>query len=343
MNEVKWYLVSGDDSDVAVSTRIRLARNLTGYPFPSRLDADPAKRLLSTLKLVCEQHLNEKYELSFFLMDTMDDSTRLMLVERHVISPDFAKSTENRALMLSSDERISIMINEEDHLRIQVMGAGLDLEQAYSIADDIDSILSKHCDFSFDEQLGYLTSCPTNLGTGLRASVMLHLPALEGIGDIAALAKAISKIGLTLRGSYGEGSKPRAAMYQLSNQVTLGLSEADALKNLGAVAGQIISRERTVRDGIDRTALEDKVLRAYGILQNARILSSDEFFMLISSIRLGISMSIIEDITFGRIAELINMAGPACIVKSAGRPLDAAERDIMRAGIVRERLTEKTT
>ena len=345
MDNNKWYLSEGAELDVAVSTRVRLARNISGTPFPGRMSAAQAVEICERCKAAAQSLPDSLPPLDFFMMDSMDDSTRLMLVERHVISPDFANGTEGKALLLSRDESISIMVGEEDHLRIQVMRPGLDLEGAHQIAEQLDTLLIAALPIAFDEQLGFLTACPTNLGTGLRASVMLHLPALEQTKGIAMLTAAVSKIGLTLRGSYGEGSRPRAGLYQLSNQVTLGLSEADAIKNLSAVTGQVLAKERRARQDMPSLLLEDSVFRALGLLQNARVLSGEEFSNEISRVRLGLSMGIIEGapVTLPQISELIHMAGAACIIKAAGRPLEAPERDQLRAAMVRQSLNKSTT
>jgi len=343
MSTVKWYLETGAELDVAVSTRVRLARNINGLPFPGRLSAADADVVIEKCRAALKNPPEGLPPLDFFLMESMDDSTRLMLVESRVISPDFAGMPEGRALALSRDESISVMINEEDHIRIQVMRAGLDLEGAYAIASALDAMFCEALDIAFDDQLGFLTCCPTNLGTGLRASVMLHMPALSEQKELGRLSAAVSKIGLTLRGSFGEGTKPRADMYQLSNQVTLGLSEQDAIKNLGAVTGQVIARERKSRGEMDRTTLLDSVYRAKGLLQNAQILSTGEFMSEASKLRMGVAMNLFDEpvIALPELQELMNRAGAASIIKLAGRPLEAAERDNMRASLVRETLNTK--
>ena len=231
------------------------------------------------------------------------------------------------------------MIGEEDHLRIQVMQAGLELDRAYRTADELDTALDSRLHFAFDDRLGYLTQCPTNLGTGMRASLMLHLPALQDGGAIQQLANTVSKLGLTIRGLYGEGSKPEGAIYQLSNQVTLGISESAAIENLKGIAAQIIREERAGREELCRNPhFEDRVWRSLGILRTARLLRGDEFMSLISNLRVGVSLGMIEGISLDLIGGLIGDAQPATVMAMAGKEMEPAERDAARAEMVRTRL-----
>lgn len=334
----KWYTSCGNQSNTAISTRIRLARNIAGIPFPSRMTAEQRKEVNAAVKeaIICDSEAAKKYK--YIEMDSLPDITVMSMVERHLISPEFIKARENKALILSDDESVSIMLCEEDHIRIQVMRAGLALDEAYAEADRIDNLLGDKLTYAFNERLGYLTECPTNLGTGLRASVMLHLPALEMAGAVNRLASTVSKIGLTIRGTYGEGTKATASMYQLSNQVTLGISEKAAIENLKSIAAQAMAQEDTARQNLDTEALEDSAYRALGTLKFARILSGDEFMKLISRVRLGVAAGVISDITLEKIEELIIDAGAATLQANAGQPMDAPERDRLRAKLIRERL-----
>lgn len=288
----KWYENSVEA--VTVSTRVRLARNLSNVPFPGAMSA---AQMLETNRKIADTLCNGNSVLSKSLhcvqMDRLQDAEALAMVERHVISTKFAKNRGNRMLILSEDESISIMLGEEDHIRIQVLLPGFRLEEAYDIADKIDTVLSEELPIAFDEELGFLTECPTNLGTGLRASVMLHLPAVARRGEIGQLAETVSKIGLTIRGTYGEGSKCDASLYQLSNQVTLGLTEQAAIQNLTTIAKQIIDKEQKERAALNRSVLEDYVYRAWGILTNARVLTSKEMMELVSRVKLGIDCGIL--------------------------------------------------
>lgn len=338
MNNEKWYMSTGEMADAVISTRIRLARNIAGVPFPSRMNADQRKQLNETVRKAVFSDNELKSTLRYVEMDTLNAVTVMSMVERHVISPEFAKNSAGRGLIISDDESVSIMLCEEDHIRIQVMRAGLALDEAYALADKIDDILDSKLTYAFDQRLGYLTECPTNLGTGLRASVMLHLPALESCGMIGRLQSTVSKIGLTVRGTYGEGSKAKAAMYQLSNQVTLGISEQAAVSNLKSIAQQAMSQERNARAAMNSDWLEDSAYRALGVLKYARSLSTDEFMELISKVRLGISTGHIKEIGLESVGPLIIDCGAATLQEHAREELDAASRDRLRAKLVRERL-----
>ena len=233
--------------------------------------------------------------LKYIESDDIPEQELAAMVERHIISPDFARNHRGRAVAISEDESISIMIGEEDHLRIQVIVSGDDIDKAYDLADRVDTALNERLGFAYHNTLGYLTECPTNIGTGLRASVMLHLPVCESRGEINSIADAAGKIGLTVRGMYGEGSTAKASLYQVSNQITLGISEQNAIENLKAIASQIVEREKHERTVLLPLKLEDTVFRALGTLKYARLLDSEEFMNLISMIKLGIDEGIIED------------------------------------------------
>ena len=333
----KWYISSGNDSDVVISTRIRLARNLADTPFPIKMTNEQkrgvGKRVYAVLK-------NSEMARDFDLIDMneVDDAAAVSMVEKHLISPDFAKFRKNASLILSHDESVSVMLCEEDHIRLQVMSAGLNLEGAYVIADKLDSILDEKLDYAFSDELGFLTSCPTNLGTGMRASVMLHLPALREIGQINNLARTVGKLGLTLRGAYGENTSAAADFYQLSNQVTLGISEKNAMDNLKAIAMQIVSQERKAREELkENDNFQDKIYRAMGILKYARKINSKEFMNLISLVRLGVSQGLF-DIKYEIIGELIAKMQPATLMAEANAELDVDLRDKLRAKLIREKL-----
>lgn len=332
----KWYRLSGAEGDVVISTRIRLARNLTGVPFPAAMNPEQKQ---SVVEAVCAalRPLEEPFRLAD--MGKLSPRDSLSLVERHLISPEFARSGAGSALLLTENEEIALMVNEEDHLRLQVMRPGLDLDGAYERADRLDSALDEKLHFAFDQRLGYLTQCPTNLGTGMRASLMLHLPALQERGAIQQLAVTVSKLGLTIRGMYGEGTKPQGAIYQLSNQVTLGISEREAIDNLKGIAAQIIREERAGREQWQKNPhFEDMVWRSLGLLRTARLLTGDEFMALVSNLRLGIAMGVIPDIPLETAGALINDVQPATLMAAAGRDMEPAERDALRARTVRERL-----
>lgn len=333
----RWYLEELAQNGVAVSSRIRLARNLAGMPFPSRMTAEDRRELNERVKnAIIDSNSPFAKSLKYINMSDVPEIQKYAMVERHIISPEFAAKTDDSAIILSEDESISIMIGEEDHLRIQVIAAGLELKKAYDLAESVDTFLYDALHFAFDSNLGYLTECPTNLGTGLRASVMLHLPALETSGEIVGLIDSISKIGFTVRGMYGEGSKSIASLYQVSNQITLGISENNALENLKAITSQLIEKEQNARSLLNKIEVEDVCWRALGILQNARILSSEEMINLISRVRLGKSMGIINKEC--EPIKILIEAQPFMLMQANGA-MDAVDRDISRANTVREALS----
>ena len=322
-------------SEAVVSTRIRLARNLKEYPFPVRLSDDKAQEIVEKVG----EALND-CGIKFHRVDSnnVSDAVLMSMIERHLVSPDFLSKDKGRAVYLSDDNTVSIMVNEEDHIRLQVIKDGFELDEAFEIADKIDNILSKKLSFAFHERLGYLTQCPTNLGTGMRASVMLHLPALDMSGTVYRIGANLSKLGLTMRGLYGESTKPAGAFFQLSNQVTLGISEKAAIENLKNITTQLISQEMRAREGLlNRIEIEDKICRALGILKSARLMDHNEAMQLLSLVRLGVTSKKLETLSADSIDKLIVEIQPASIMSRYGENMNAAERDIKRAGIIRER------
>lgn len=333
---MNWYKNKGNEGDIVLSTRVRLARNMTEYPFPARLDETQKKDIGTIVRDIIDA--DKSFELDFIDMSALSSAQTVSLAEKHLISPEFACDTLGRSLLLSKDEDISIMICEEDHIRIQTVYAGLSLEEAYETATKIDSILENKLSYAFDENLGYLTQCPTNIGTALRASVMLHLPALSKKGAMQRLSTTVAKLGLTLRGSYGEGSEVSGDIYQLSNQVTLGISEEAAIKNLNSIAMQIITQEKQARAALikDEDYL-DRIYRAYGILKSAYKLTSKELINLVSYVRVGVSEGILS-IPTEKLREMTVVLQPATLNAQSGKVLTQTERDILRSQKVREEL-----
>lgn len=333
----EWYKALGKESDVVVSTRVRIARNLEKIPFPARLSDEQIMEVNSKIKSAINE-INDDFfgRLKVIEMNDVTEEEAFSMVERHIISPEFAVSRKNKVLAISQDEKISIMLCEEDHLRIQVIMPGLALKEAYEVADRLDTALSEKLSFAYDEHFGFLTQCPTNLGTGLRASLMLHVPIMEGNGALASISESVSKFGLTVRGLYGEGTKSSASLYQLSNQITLGISEQAALSNLESIAMQIISKEREDRKLLNKLVLEDSVMRAFGLLKYQRIISSEEFMNLISKIKLGCAMGIL-DIDGSLPTRLLIECQPYMLQRAYGI-MTPDDRDICRGKIVRERL-----
>ena len=332
----KWYLQHGRDYDVVFSVRIRLARNLSSFPFPNKMTDDQKYDVIQKVSdAIFKSNISEKFK--FVDLNRIEEYQLFSLAERHLISIEFAKNPKGRALILSNDESVSIMINEEDHIRIQVINSGLEFEKSFKCAMNVEEILNENLEFAYDNKLGYLTECPTNLGTGMRASAMVHLPALESIGALDKLFNSVSKLGIAIRGTFGEGTKAKSSMYQISNQVTLGISENEIIENINNIISQIVNKEKQARNSFDSKYLEDLCFRALGTLKFARKLSSDELFGLLSKLRLGISNNLI-DVPISLINEINLKYASAGVCDIANKQLDANERDNYRAQSIRNLL-----
>lgn len=336
----EWLRAEGPESDIVISTRIRLARNVAGFPFMTQADDDIRRQLVDSLRTTiaatdCGQHLQ------FVDVAALDDIDKQLLVERQLISRELAQSEGPRGVVIGEGEHVSIMLNEEDHVRIQVLHSGLALEKTWEQINDLDNSLEARTSFAFDEELGYLTACPTNVGTGIRVSVMLHLPALRITREIQKVHQAAQKINLAVRGLYGEGSQAMGDFYQISNQITLGCSEQDLLDNLAEVVPNILGYERRVRDLLcrdNKAQLDDQIARAMGILTSARSISSEETMHLLSSVRLGVNLGLVPEVTIATVNELFIHTQPSHLQKLHGGPLKTAERNVARAAYLRERL-----
>ncbi len=336
----KWYKNTGDHGDVVLSTRIRFARNLLDFPFPQKLSAAKKQEIGSLVNNALTDIT--ALELKSIDMSKLKDYEAVSLAEQHLVSPEFVTNRDGRLLILSGDKSLSIMVNEEDHIRLQVILGGFALDEAFDYANRIDDVLDSRLKYAFDDRIGYLTACPTNLGTGMRASVMLHLPALAACNQLSLLSSTVSKLGLTIRGSFGEGSSAKGDIYQLSNQVSLGISEKAALENLKSITLQLATRERTAREELQKNpAFLDKIYRAYGILQNARILSNDEMMELLSYTRLGTILGQI-DIKTEAVNELFVTMQPATLNTSQNAALDTIKRRELRANEVRKIISKST-
>lgn len=279
---------------------------------------------------------------SFKDMSQLTQEQAVSLVERHLISPEFISDTPNKGLLLLDDGTVSIMINEEDHIRLQVILNGFALNEAYNIANKLDTMLDETLSLAFDDKLGYLTQCPTNLGTGMRASVMLHLPALQESHAMGRIAENLAKLGLTLRGTYGENSEPVCAMYQLSNQVTLGISEQTAIENLKNITLQLVSQEENSRKALlENIRMQDIISRSYGILNYAKLISNDEAMKLLSNVRLGIAGGMIDGIDIATVDKLMIDIQPGTIMSNEGKRLSPNERDAARAKLISKAFSKK--
>ncbi|WP_032123636.1 protein arginine kinase [Clostridium amazonitimonense] len=333
-----WISNSTDNNDMVLSSRVRFARNIKNFPFPHKLEEDRGKSLAKDIENAFYEIEEIKDEFNNVDLWEIGENQGRNYLEKHLISTNLLNSRNKSAFILSKDETISLMINEEDHIRLQCITAGLNIKEAYEVANKIDDALEARLDFAFDEKLGYLTACPTNLGTGMRVSAMLHLPALTMKDEINDALKALTQLGMTLRGLYGEGSKAEGNIYQVSNQITLGMKEEDILSNLEAVVAQLISQENRARDqllGRYKYELEDKIYRSLGVLKNARILTSKEALDLLSNVRMGVEMSILKDIDKVKLNKLLVETQPATLQLVTGKELKAKERDIERANLIR--------
>ena len=337
-----WMNVEGPDSDIVLSSRIRLARNMDQYKYPYAFSNEEAGEIIQTIKnRVEEGPLLKMGEMDLLIMDNIKPLQKRVLVEKHLISPNLAEASKHGACLLSENEEVSIMINEEDHIRIQCLFPGLQLQEALNTANEVDDWIEERVDYAFDETVGYLTSCPTNVGTGLRASVMMHLPGLVLTQQINRIILAINQLGLVVRGIYGEGSEALGNVFQVSNQITLGKSEEDIVEDLISVVSQIVSQERSVRESLAKTSniqLEDRVYRSLGVLSNSRIIETKEAAKCLSDVGLGIDMGYIKNISRNILNELMILIQPGFLQQYAGGPLRQNERDIRRATLIRERL-----
>ncbi|NDL67307.1 protein arginine kinase [Anaerotalea alkaliphila] len=342
---MKWYeeIKNTDGQGVVVSSRVRLARNLARYNFPSHCSEGDARGVIQEIAKVVEESQDLTGKL--LRMEEVRQLDKVVMMEKHLISPLFINSHLPGALYVTEDEDLSIMVNEEDHLRIQSMMAGDHLQKALEKADALDSILEEHLMYAFNSQLGYLTSCPTNVGTGMRASYMVHVPALESTGQFQYILEAIGKFGLTVRGIYGESSDALGSMFQISNQVTLGISEQEILDNLSAVTRQIVKQELVVREQLLKekySELEDAVFRSYGLMRYARVLTAKEAMTLLSDLKLGIELGVLKtkQAMTMNIYTLMMSIQPASLQKMESRSMSVQERDMARAEYIRKNLPE---
>ncbi|WP_147535715.1 protein arginine kinase [Bacillus marasmi] len=337
-----WMSADGPDSDIVMSSRIRLARNFNEYTFPTVFTIEEANGVISSMEEMTRQNpLKELGQYEFLKINELQPLQKRVLMEKHLISPRLMEQAINGACILSENEEISIMVNEEDHIRIQCLYPGLQLTEALTNANAVDDWIEENVNYAFDEQYGYLTSCPTNVGTGLRASVMMHLPGLVLTQQINRIIPAINQLGLVVRGIYGEGSEALGNIFQISNQITLGKSESEIVEDLKGVVKQLISQERSARDALARTLnieLEDRVFRSLGVLENSRILESKEAAKCLSDVRLGIDMGLITNIPKTILNELMILTQPGFLQQYAGGPLRPNERDIRRAALIREKI-----
>ena len=339
-NTGQWLKGTGVHANIVMSSRVRLARNLNKRPFTNKATKKDLAEVMDTIKAAIDQtdYLKDSYLFKIVELDNVD---RRFLIERHLMSHEHATNPEGKGLVVSKEEIMAVMINEEDHLRIQVMQSGFNLDETWQIMNKIDDQLSEKLDYAFQPNWGFLTACPTNTGTGMRGSVMLHLPALVMTKQVNKVLAAISKLSFTTRGFYGEGTQAIGNFYQISNQVSLGHSEEDIIQNINGLIRQVIEQEEQARQALlvqNRPMLEDKIFRSLGILKNAHIISSQETVELLSMVRLGVDLGFIKDVDRKAVNELFIMIQPAHLQKLEGNKLTMAERDTKRATLIRQKV-----
>lgn len=334
----KWLQGQLPQQDVVISTRIRIARNINEYKFPMYMSLEEADKMTNEL-LVTFKDKFQDFNYRFLNIGNLSQIQRLNYIEGYLISKDLIQKADKSSFLLREDEKATVMINEEDHIRIQALVPGLDFLGAWQICSEIDDRLGSSINYAFHKDLGHLTACPTNVGTGMRASVMVHLPSISMTGNLNNMFETLRKVGLTARGIYGEGTEGIGNMYQISNQTTLGETEEDIMSKLNKIIGQIVNRERRTRlylkekKGIQ---LEDKIFRSFGILKNSRLLSSREAISLLSDVKLAYDMGYLRDESLKDLIKLMLSVNPATLQNNLGHDLDKDERDRIRAEIIRE-------
>lgn len=337
-----WTKKEGPYHHIVISSRIRLARNLCKMPMPAFQNETTGFTVLEKVKKAATTvNCGENNKLAFYQMHDLTALERQILLEKHLISPEHKEDGQNKGLLISEDEAVSIMINEEDHLRIQVFAPGLQLEKAWQLADKIDDKLEEQLEYAFDDQRGYLTSCPTNVGTGLRASVMVHVPALVLTRQAGKVFSSLGQLGFVVRGLYGEGTEAIGNLYQISNQITLGQTEMEVIQNLTTLTTQIVEKEEETRKWLLQECslqLKDRVGRAFGILQYAAMLNSQETLNYLSDVRMGVDLGILNaGLEENNLSEMIILAQSGFIQKHTGKLMESLERDVVRAKLFAEK------
>jgi protein arginine kinase len=339
---LKWYEQIVPDGDVVISSRVRLARNLEDYRFSPLLKEEEAVKLVEEVKsitsMLTDQDNRKYYSCN---IKTLSDIDKAAMVERHIVSPLLVDKGQTTALILSEDETVSIMINEEDHVRIQAIVGGINLEKAYEVANHIDDIAYDKLKFAYDEKYGYMTSCPTNVGTGMRASCMVFLPALSAARMIQKLIEEVGRYGVTIRGIYGEGTKSLGSIYQISNQKTLGNSEREIIQNLNRIVDQVMKQERKRREymlSLNTDEIEDQVYRAYGILKHARQITPGDAMTLLSQIKFGADSGLIKFDREFNVHKMMMGVQPGSLQWTLGKNVGSTTRDKSRAEYISKEL-----
>ena len=331
-----WYLQNGKESDVVVSSRVRLSRNLNGFNFLNRCSKEKQEEILEKIKEIVP---SLGYGLKFIKLDDLDEVTKLSLVEKNLISPEFTvKNKSVKAIIINDEENISIMLNEDDHIKIQVFSTGQELDNLMSLIVEIDEKLGEMVEYAYNKNFGYLTASPVDIGTGMKASVIVHLPALTLTGNLSKVLRIVNNFGLSIKGVYGEGSQNYGDLYQISNNQTIGITEKEIIANVKNITEKIIEQERTARKYLCKNELElrDIVYRAFGVLTFASKLGTEECRKLLSEVKMGVDLGILNEIDDGKVRKLELYTKPGNLQKYVGKTLDGYEREIKRAEIVKQ-------
>lgn len=341
---MSWINKIGPMGDIVLSSRIRLARNLLDTPFPSIMNKDMTESVIHRIHSSIshkDSPIREDYQ--FLKIEDLAPTDREVLIEKHLASPDLMEHPDRSAILINREEVCSIMINEEDHIRMQCILSGYELKRALDYLNTIDDTIETRLPYAFDDNFGYLTSCPTNLGTGMRASIMMHLPVLSATGQMKVILHTLAKVGIAVRGLYGEGSEAIGDMYQISNQITLGIAEEEIISNLEVVTKQLVEKEREARRAVagkNRNHFEDTIWRAYGVLAHAKVMDLKEFMDLLSKLRLGVEMGIITDIDLETINSLTIICQPGHLRKYEKDDPTLKDLDVVRARVISRKLRE---
>ena len=335
-----WYLQNGKDSDVVVSSRVRLVRNLNGFKFLNKCSKEEQEKILEKIKEIVA---SLGYGLKYIALDDLDDVTKLSLVEKHLLSPEFVMDNKTKkGILVNNEENICIMINEDDHIKLQVFSSGQELENLLNLIVEIDEKLGEILEYSYSEKFGYLATSPINIGTGMKASVIVHLPALSITGNLSKVLRIVNNFGMSVKGVYGEGTQNQGDLYQITNNQTLGVTEKEIIANVKNITEKIIEQERTARKflGKNQVELEDKVYRAFGILTYASKLSSDECKKLLSDVKLGTDLGIIKELDDSKIKKLELYTKAGNLQKYLGKTMEGYEREIKRAEVIKQLVRE---
>ena len=331
-----WYLQNGKDSDVVVSSRVRLSRNLNGFNFLNRCTKEEQEKILEKVKEIVP---SLGYGLKYVNLDDLDDITKLSLAEKHLLSPEFVvNNKKKKAIIVNDEENICIMINEDDHIKLQVFSSGQELENLLNLATELDEKIGDILEYSYNKNFGFLTASPINIGTGLKASVIVHLPALTLTGNLSKMLRIVNNLGMSVKGVYGEGSQNSGDLYQISNNQTIGITEKEIITNVKNIAEKIIEQERTARKYLCKNEIElqDVVYRAYGVLTNAVKINSDESRKLLSEVKMGVDLGILNELDDGQVRKLELYTKPGNLQKYVGKTLDGYEREIKRAEVIKQ-------